>query len=522
MHHWLCLGLLCCWLTPACAELDLLIRGGRVFDGTGNPSFHADIGVKDGRITAVGRVTDPARLVISATNLAVAPGFIDVHTHADEVAEMPDAENFIRMGVTTIVAGNCGSSTLDFGAFFRQLELTNLALNVASLVGHNDVRRRAMGGSFDRPPTDGELAAMRTLVDRAMKSGAAGLSTGLIYQPGVFASTEEIIELARVAAAAGGIYASHMRYEDTRITRALDEVFRIAREAPIPVHVSHLKLSGPSAWGQANMVLDYLAKARKQGIDVTHDQYAYTAASTGLSQLIPDSALEGGAAKLRERLADPARKAGISREMVAMLERKGRHDFAYAVIASCRQDPSLNGLNVVEAAQKRRGATNLADQIDVILDIQLKGGASGVFHGMSEDDVRTIMRHPDTMFACDSGLRRLGEGMPHPRGYGNNARILGTYVRDEHVLTLEDAIRKMTSLPAATFRFKDRGLLRTGAWADIVIFDPRTVTDPATYKDPHHYAEGFRHVIVNGIPVLQEGKHTHAKAGQPLRRNGSI
>jgi N-acyl-D-amino-acid deacylase len=507
-------------LLPCCLHAqthDVIIRHGRVVDGTGNPAWFADVAISNGRVAAVGRVPGTAKCEIDAKGLIVAPGFIDVHTHADEVATMPQAENFVRMGVTTIVAGNCGSSTLKVARLFQEVERTNVAVNVATLVGHNDVRKEAMGGDFDRAPTPEEMEKMKALVRQAMEEGAVGLSTGLIYHPGVFSKTDEIVELARVAASYDGIYTSHMRHEDNLIYQALDEVFRVAREAHIRAEVSHIKLAGPSAWGQAERVLAYIEKARAEGLDVTQDQYAYTASSTGISQLIPDSALEGGRSKFRERIADPVQKAKIAAAMKESLRRKGRDDFSYAVIASCRQDKSLDGLNIVEAAKAKRGSGSLDDQVEVILDIQAHGGASGVFHGINEEDLKTFMRHPNTMIACDSGLRKLGEGVPHPRGYGNNARVLARYVRELKVLRLEDAIRKMTSLPANTFHFQGRGDLREGNWADIVVFDPDKVQDTATYKDPHHYPTGIPYVLVNGVLVINKGEHTGAKAGKALR-----
>jgi N-acyl-D-aspartate/D-glutamate deacylase len=496
---------------------DVIIRHGRVIDGSGNPAFFADVAIKDGKIAAIGEIDGTAQSEIDATSLIVAPGFIDVHTHADDVAELPLAENFVRMGVTTVVVGNCGGSALDVAKFFRGVEKTNVAINVATLIGHNTVREKGMGGTFDRPPTAEELAKMKALVDQAMKDGAVGLSTGLIYLPGVFSKSPEIVELAKVVSGYDGIYTSHMRHEDTKIYQALDEVFRVAREAHIRAEVSHIKLSGPSSWGQADKVLAYLDKARAEGLDITQDQYAYTASSTGISQLIPESAFDGGKAKFRERLADPAIKAKIVEEMRRGLKPKGRDDFSYAVVASYRHDKSLNGLNIAEAAKLKRGSSSVDDQIEMILEIQKNGGASGVFHGMSEDDLKTFMRHPNTMIACDSGIRVFGADVPHPRGYGNNPRVLGRYVREEKVLRIEDAIRKMTSLPANTFHFKGRGELREGNWADVVVFDPKKVRDTAEYKDPHHYPVGIPYVLVNGVVVLNNGEHTKAKAGQALR-----
>jgi N-acyl-D-amino-acid deacylase len=506
-----------------CAETyDVIIRHGRVVDGTGNPAFYADLAVKDGRIARLGRVVGEAKKEIEARGLVVAPGFIDVHTHADEIATMPRAENFARMGVTTVVVGNCGGSTLNVAKLLREIEETDVAINVATLIGHNSVRAKAMGGGFDRAPTSEELEKMKALVEQAMKDGAVGLSTGLIYQPGVFAKTDEIVELAKVVAPYDGIYASHMRYEDTQIYEALDEVFRIAREAGVRAEVSHLKLSGPSAWGQAEKVLAYIEKARSEGLDITHDQYAYTASSTGISQLIPEKALEGGRHKFAQRIADPAQGAKIAAEMKKNQVRKGRKDFSYAVIASCDHDPSLNGLNIVEAAKAKRGSASLDSQVEMILDIEAHGGASGVFHGMSEEDLKVFMRHPNTMVACDSGLRKWQSGVPHPRGYGNNARVLGRYVRELKVLRLEDAIRKMSSLPAATFHFKERGELHEGYWADIVLFDPDKVQDTSTYKDPHHYPVGIPYVLVNGVVVIDHGEHTAAKAGRALRNSCDV
>lgn len=496
---------------------DVIIRHGRIIDGSGNPAFFADLAVKGGHIAEIGRISGDAKTEVDAKDLIVAPGFIDVHTHADEIGEMPLAENFVRMGVTTVVVGNCGGSALDVAKLFRDVEATNVAINVATLVGHNSVRQKAMGGSFDRPPTPEELSEMKSLVEQAMKDGAVGLSTGLIYLPGVFSKTDEITELAKVASAYDGIYTSHMRYEDNQIYKALDEVFRVAREAHIRAEVSHIKLSGPIAWGQADKVLAYIEKARAEGLDITQDQYAYTASSTGISQLIPESAFDGGRSKFRERIEDSKEKAKIVEEMEKGLSRKGRKDFSYAVIAFYRHDKSLNGLNIAEAAKAKRGSNSVADQIEMILEIQKNGGAQGVFHGMSEEDLQKFMRHPNTMIACDSGLRKLGEGVPHPRGYGNNARVLGKYVRELKVLKLEDAVRKMTSLPANTFHFKGRGELREGNWADIVVFDPAKVSDPATFNDPHHYAVGIPYVFVNGFAVIKDGEHTGAKAGQALR-----
>jgi N-acyl-D-amino-acid deacylase len=496
---------------------DLVLRGGRVIDGTGGPAVHGDVAISQGRIVAVARhVSGSGRREIDVTGRIVAPGFIDVHTHAEEIVEHPRAENFLRMGVTTLVLGNCGSSTLDVDGFFRKLEATNISANVATLIGHGSVRNQVMGGSFMRPPSDGELAEMKAMVERAMRDGAVGLSTGLIYLPGTFARTEELIELMKVSARHDGIYASHMRDEGRGILESLAELFRIAREANCRAEISHLKLSGPASWGRAKEVLAAIDRARAEGLDITQDQYLYTASSTSLSQLIPDEWREGG--KFKENLADPVRKARMMEQMRATLAKNGRTNFAYAVIANCKSDPALNGQNVVEAAQFRRRSAALDDQMEMILAIHAAGGASAIFHGISEEDLTTFLHHPNTMLGSDSGVRQFGEGVPHPRGYGNAARLLARYVEDQHQLRLEEAIRRMTCLPAATFRLKDRGQIREGAWADMVVFAPREVRDKAEFMKPHQYAEGFALVLVNGVVVVEDDLHTGARPGRALRR----
>ncbi|MGZ5568247.1 MAG: N-acyl-D-amino-acid deacylase family protein [Limisphaerales bacterium] len=494
---------------------DLILRNGQIIDGTGSPAFHGDVAIKNGRIAAVGNVTGKAKREMDVAGKVIAPGFIDVHTHAEDIEKLPLGENFLRMGVTSLVLGNCGSSKLNLGKFFSDMERKTFSPNIASLVGHGTVRSKAMGGSFDRPPSAAELEKMKSYVAKAMDDGAVGMSTGLIYLPGTFAKTDEIVEVAKVAGARGGIYASHMRDEGSHIDDSLSEVFRIAREGHMRAEVSHIKLSGPANWHRSQEVLKEIESARAEGLQITQDEYAYTASSTSLSQLIPEGAREGG--KFKQRVADPKQKADIVKQMHAMLKRRGAKDYSYAVIASFRADRSLNGKSVPEAAKAKLGSNSIDNQIELILDVEKRGGASAVFHGMDEGDLQTFMRHTNTMIAADSGVRKFGESVPHPRGYGNNARVLGRYVRELKVLALEDAIRKMTSLPATTFQLADRGILKPGAWADINVFDPASVTDNATFNDPHHYSTGFKFVLVNGAVTVQDDKHIRARNGQVLR-----
>ncbi len=506
-------------LSLSAADWDWVIKGGRLVDGSGTEGKVVQVAIHDGRIAAIGEDVGAGKRVIDAAGKVVAPGFIDVHTHSEKICELPTAENFLRMGVTTIITGNCGTSVTDVAAFFNEVEQTKVALNVATLIGHNSVRRQAMGGSFLRRPTAEQLEEMQRLVDQAMVDGAVGLSTGLIYNPGSFAKTDEVVALAKAAAVHDGIYVSHMRNESVRIFEAVEELVTIAREAKMRAQVSHIKLTGPTSWGKAGQVLEVLDRARAEGLQITHDQYAYTASSTGLAQLIPDTAREGNRADYLARLADPVKKAEIIARMEEMRTRIGREDYDYAVIARYPADPGLNGLRVPAAAKLRRGSDSVEQQVELILEIEAKGGGSAVYHGMNETDLEVFLRHPLTMIASDGGPRRLGEDVPHPRSYGNNARVLGRYVREKGLLSVEEAVRKMAALPAEVFRLKDRGQIKLGAQADVVIFDPAMVEDRSLFDDPHHYAVGFSEVIVNGVPVILGGEWQGLRPGKPVRRN---
>ena len=501
---------------------DLIIRNGKVCNGTGNSWFYADVAVKDGKIVKIGKLlNERAAKELDATGLIIAPGFIDVHTHieGDEVKN-PEATNFILDGVTTVVTGNCGSSMVDLKAYFTKLDSLKLSINVATLIGHNDVRKEVMGRA-NRTPTADELSRMKLLVEQAMKDGAVGLSTGLIYIPGTYTKTEEIVQLAKVAARFSGIYASHMRNEGDSVVQAINEALRVGTEAGIPVEISHFKLSGQQNWGRSKETLPLVMNARQAGLDVTIDQYPYTASSTSLSTLLPDEILADGQDSIVARLRNPATRTYVKNEMLKSLKRRKLKHFSYAMIASYKPDSTLNGKSIEQANLARGLKHSRKDEAETIVQMMEQGGAGMVFHGMSEDDVKSIMKYPFNMFASDASIRIFNEGAPHPRGYGTNARVLAKYVRDEKVISLEEAIRRMTSLPAQKFQLKDRGLLKEGYAADIVVFDENKVQDLSTFDKPHQYSAGFKYVLVNGMLTVDNGMHTHARSGVVLKGAGA-
>jgi N-acyl-D-amino-acid deacylase len=497
-------------------EFDLMITNGRIIDGTGNPWFYGSIGIKNGRIVKVGRINSAqGAQIIDAQNKIVAPGFIDVHAHSENVFDHPNAENFIRMGVTSFITGNCGGSVTEVKDFLGRYQTTPIAINVGTLIGHNSVRSKIVGLD-NRAPTAEEQAQMEQLVEQAMKDGAVGLSTGLIYQPGTFAKTEEVVGLAKAAAKYGGIYASHIRDEGTHVVKAIQEAINIGEQANMPVEISHFKISSKKLWGESKTTVGLVNAARARGLNVTVDQYLYTASSTSLDARMPNWALASGREEGKKRLADPEIRKKIIKEMKDGLKERDFKDYSFAYVASYRANPDYNGKNIAEITQLARSKKDLDSQIEQIFEMYEAGGAQMVYHVMGEEDVKYILRQPFTMIASDSGVRRFGEGVPHPRGYGNNARVLGRYVRELKIITLEDAIRKMTSLPAQTFNLRDRGQIREGFAADIVIFDENKITDKATFENPHQYAEGFSYVLVNGQVVFDGNQMTGTKSGQPL------
>ena len=503
--------------SQASERYDLVINDARIVDGTGNPWFRGAIGIRGGKIVKISRFDlANAETVIDAKNQVVAPGFIDVHAHTEDIFNNPTAENFIRMGVTSLVTGNCGGSVTDVGEFLGRFREKPLVVNLATLIAHGSVRSKVMGLD-NRAPTTEEQQRMNSLVEQGMKDGAVGLSTGLIYVPGTFAKTEEVVELAKVASHFGGTYASHIRNEGDEVVAAVKEAINIGEQANMPVEISHFKISSKALWGQTPVTLGLVEDARRRGLTVTIDQYAYTASSTSLDSRMPAWAIAGGREEGRKRLADPATRAKIIKEMKDGLKRSKFKDLSHAYVASYRTNPEFNGKNIAEITQIARGKKKIDDQLEQVFEMYSKGGAQMVYRVMDETDVQNIMRQPYTMIASDSGVRNFGSGVPHPRGYGNNARVLGRYVRELKIIPLEDAIRKMTSLPAQTFNLRDRGQIREGLAADIVIFDDAKVTDKATFEAPHQYSEGFSAVIVNGQLVFDGAALTGKTPGQPLR-----
>lgn len=505
---------------PPC---DILIVNGKIIDGTGNNWYYGNIAIKDGKIIAIGKVYyfNAARF-IDARGMIVAPGFIDVHTHLEgDEAKDPNATNFILDGVTTCVTGNCGSSNTDIGKYLRWVDSLKLSINVASLIGHNDIRKAVMGRA-NRDATADEMKRMEDITEKAMKDGAVGLSTGLIYIPGTYTKTPEIVALAKIASKYNGIYATHMRDEGDSVTYAIEEALTIGREAYIPVEISHFKLSGQHNWGRSKVTVPMIEKARKEGIEVTIDQYPYTASSTSISTLIPDEILADGQDSIKARLQRPEVKKYVVKSILERLKKRKLKHLSYAVIAYFAPDTTYNGKSI-EQINLMKGRKHKAKyEAETVIDIMMAGGASAVFHGMSEEDIKRIMQYPFNMFASDATIRVLNAGMPHPRGYGTNARVLSKYVREEKVISLEEAIRRMTSLPAQKFQLKDRGLLKEGMAADIVIFDENEVKDVSTFEKPHAYSKGFHFVIVNGVLTVNYEKHLGVRAGKALYGPGTV
>ena len=503
---------------PADTPFDILITGGRVLDGTGNPWVRADVAIRDGRIAAIGRLAGAsAERTIVANDRYVTPGFIDVHSHGAEGLGRPGLQQgqpMLAQGVTTVVVNPDGGGPLDLAAQRATLEGRGIGINVMPLIGHATVRRAVLGMD-DREPTPAELEQMQGMVRAAMEQGAFGLSSGLFYAPGSYATTEEAVAVASVAAEFGGVYTSHIRDESdytVGAVAAVEEVVRIAHEAGLRGIVSHMKVLGPDNWGLAADITGRIDAARARGVEVFADQYPYSASSTSLTgALVPRWAQVGGRDALVERLASDELRPRLLVEVKENIRRRGGP--ASMVVAQYQPERALEG-DTLEAIAVRRG------QIpeEAALDLIAAGRVSIVSFNMSEDDIEHIMRQSYTMTCSDGGLIFATEGRPHPRNYGAFARKLERYVGERATVELEAAIRSMTSLPAAVFGLTDRGTLRVGAWADVAVFDPAAVHEAATYADPHQLAQGVDHVLVNGVVVVDRGRFGAALPGRVLAK----
>ena len=498
---------------------DVVLTGGMVVDGLGNPRFAADVGIKGDRIAAIstsGLDGADAGQVVDVSGLIVAPGFIDNHAHVQTtIHEHPLAENFTRQGITTLIAGlHSGDQPWPLDEYAMSLDV---APNMGFFAGHTWTRKQVLGME-NRAPDSDELQAMRDLVEETMKQGALGLSTGLLYVPANYAETEEVIELAKIASAYGGIYVTHMRNEARGLLDSINETIRIAEEADIPAHINHHKASGAGQWGRSEQSLALIDEARERGIDIVHDLYPYAASSTRSTVMFPQWVLAGGPEEFAKRVTDPDLLPQIREEMreIMLMDRTGA-DLSRLQIRVMPSDESWNGKTLADIAAAR-GLPNDPDTgIDLLIELQLQGGFSAIFHAMDEQDIIRIMQHPLAMIETDGDPVAYGDGFPHPRSYGAFPRVLARYVRELGILSLEEAVRKMTSMPADQYNQRERGRLVEGAYADITVFNADTVQDNATYTDPHRYPTGIEHVVINGRFVIRSGALTGERPGVWIR-----
>ena len=521
---------------------DLLIRNARVIDGAGNPWFRADVGIEQGTITEVGAISPgtAAQRLVDADDVCLAPGFIDIHTHSDfTLPSFPRAESMIAQGVTTEVTGNCGFTPYpispdrlellqSYAAFMAQgltwdwtsaeeylshLDSLPLSHNVVPLLGHGAVRIAVLGFE-NRPPNSTELERMQSLVAEAFEQGVVGLSSGLIYTPGAYADMQELVALCRVVKRFGGFYSTHLRNEADELVAAVEEALTIGREAGVPVQLSHHKVMGEKNWGTVDQTLDLVDKATAAGQDVTLDQYPYTGSSTTFLAFLPAWSLEGGIESLLGRLNNPAQCRRIRDEA----ERAKPMNWDKVLVAAVSRNENEQFLGAtIEEVGRKLGLEGADAGLELLR--RENGPFSIIRFGMSEEDVERVMRHPQVMVASDGhALNQTSTGLPHPRNFGTFARVLGKYVREEENLNLEEAVRKMTSLPARRIGLRDRGLIRPGFVADLVLFRAEEIGDQATFDEPHRYAAGVKRVWVGGVEIWNESGDTGAAAGRVLRR----
>jgi N-acyl-D-aspartate/D-glutamate deacylase len=493
---------------------DVVIRGATLYDGSASPGRKGDVAIKGERIVGIGTFTVVGQpRVIDGTGLVVTPGFIDLHTHCDNSLQSSgtrDNRNYLMQGVTTVVTGNCGSGPYDVAAYFEKLAEEGTGSNVIHQAPHNDIRAKVMG-NINRSPTPEELDKMKALVDKAMSDGAWSLSTGLIYNPGTYSKTDEIVELAKVAVKHGGFYASHIRDEGLGLLDSVNEVLKIAREAKIPVHISHIKASGRRAWGKSSEAIALIQKARTDGLAVTADQYPYVASSTSLAAtVIPTQFREGSKSDYLARLKDPEQRQRIRHgAYLALEDRQGGRNIQ---IARYAPNPAWQGKNLEQIAELEKKPA-----LDLVIEIEENGGAAIVNFGMSEEEVRLFMRQPWVATASDGSGQLPGNTVPHPRSYGCFPRKIGYYALKEKALPFEQALRSCNGMPADILHLPERGYLKKGYFADLVVLDPQTFIDKATYDKPHQYATGVKYLFVNGVLAIDNEKIEGKLAGKVLR-----
>ncbi|MEC7581220.1 MAG: D-aminoacylase [Pseudomonadota bacterium] len=503
-------------------SFDLLIKNGRIVDGTGTPWYEADVGIVGDRITRVGNLSGAtAPQVIDATGLIVAPGFIDPHTHALRgIFDVPNAESALLQGVTTLTEGNDGSSPYPIDRHYADIQDLRISPNWAVFVGQGTIRQRVIGFGL-RKASPQEMDRMKQMVRDAMEQGALGISTGLFYVPGSFTSTEEVIELSKVAAEYNGIYISHIREEAAQLIDSVQETIRIGEEAGIPVQITHHKVIGVENWGASIESLRLVDEARARGVDVTIDQYPYTASQTSINALIPQWAQAGGREEMLNRINSPETYSTIKNEVIAkILYDRGGGDPKNVFISRNSWDPNMAGKNLAELTMEAGMEPTPENAAEIVFDIIRGGGATAVYHAIGPEDVDRIMRHPATAIGSDGPVGVFGEGAPHPRQYGTFARILGHYVRERGVITLEEAVKKMSSQSARRLGIHDRGLITEGYFADVAVFDAEEIIDRASFEQPHQYATGMKFVLVNGEVVVENGAHTGRRPGRILHGPG--
>jgi dihydroorotase/N-acyl-D-amino-acid deacylase len=507
------------WPAAQVAPYDLVLRNARIVDGTGSPWYRADLGIRGSTIARIApSVDEPALRTIDVGGEVVAPGFIDIHTHASRgIFQIPTADNYVRQGVTTLIEGPDGSSPVPLGPFLAKLEALQKSVNIGAFIGQGSIRSTVIG-EVNRAATPDELERMRALVEEGMKAGAFGLSTGLFYVPGTFTPTDEVIELAKVAGRFGGIHISHMRDETSGVLDSVNETIAIGERGGLPTQVTHHKVIGRPNWGKSVETLQAVDAARARGVDATIDAYPYTASSTSIQgALFPAWAQEGGRKQVLARLNDSTIRPKIKAEIVrVIMNERGGGDPKNIVVASCDWDASLAGKNLSEVTVMRGLAPTVDNAAEAAMWMVQSGGCQGVFHAIGEEDLERILRHPATMIASDGEIPTFGKASPHPRSYGTFVRVLAVYARERKIITLADAVRKMTAFPAQRLGLLDRGLVRPGMKADLVVFDPARVRDLATFDKPHQYAEGISHVITNGQVVFEGGAMTAARPGVVL------